>query len=584
MNPIKRDQQDPTELTNWNGSDTTRPAVEVTPASVDELVAIVQNTTEFPSPVRAAGHLHSTNPCFSTNQLDRPDVRLGTLVQMRPGFSDIRVESSGNEVFVRAGAGAKLIAIRDKLRPDRELRVSPEIGNATVGSVACGGTKDSTLPVSQSNLSQISSLVVEAKLVDARGKKIRVHEGGAEVISEPGTPTLPPNLDLRALRSSYGLLGILYEVTVQTVERVPIETRYEWMPFPGAPRPAPNQIPDVGAVFAGADAVLGFLQPYHGGLLVERRTKKKGATITTEDRIRRALRDWIWEWGVSQATTAADALADPDPSQAFAKLMRAFVDFAKASTQDNPLTRELVGSGIGTGAGAQALIASVIRLPHLPAAVTQALNVAGKLFQQTTAASGVDVYQLLLKALDKAPRLVFDAIREFTACRSDSMLDFVQPPDRKTTFDFTFWLFPVKTWQQTMSEYLNFCHDVLDGKILDKGAKFRPALFTQVYFMGEDHTSQLSPCPTPAFSLDVAHNGSVQTDLWRQFNEKYNVWAADHDGRPLLNQTKQLESMPNVKTLVLNRAFGPDWPAFAAMVARADPQRRFLSDFFGRLL
>jgi hypothetical protein len=40
----------------------------------------------------------------------------------------------------------ELIQIRDALRPHgMELEVSPEIGNATAGSVACCGTKDASL-------------------------------------------------------------------------------------------------------------------------------------------------------------------------------------------------------------------------------------------------------------------------------------------------------------------------------------------------------------------------------------------------------------------------------------------------------
>jgi hypothetical protein len=584
MNQVTRT---PAELQNWNGTDRTRPAVEVTPETEDDLVAIVRGTSEFPSPVRAVGHLHSTNPCFSTNVLGVADMARGTLVQMRPGFTRIEVVESGGEVLVRAGGGAQLIDVRNALRPlGRELAVSPEIGNATVGSVACGGTKDATLnPMTTRDLSQISSLVVEARLVDASGNKVRVDASGAQVIGGPRLD-FP---DLRAFGSSYGLFGIVYEVTLRTTPRVPLETGYEWMPFPGGPRSTPEQIPHLDAVFGGAEAVLGFLQPYRGGMLVERRTRRPGATITIDDRIRRALRDWIWEWGVSVATRAAGAVTEieRDPRRALQMVLEAAADATAAGTVGNPLTREF---GVADKQTTEQVLAAVRRVLGVSAGVAGPIADALKpIAGAILPGGGAAVFGSLLRGLDKAPQLVFDAIRGFTAHRSDSMLDFVQPASRQTMFDFTFWLFPVRGWRRTVSEYLAFCDRIHRGD--HGGAPFRASLFTQVYFMGQDQSSLLSPCPDePAFSLDVAHTAGVQPDLWRDFNERYNLWAAEHDGRPLLNQTKHLESTANVKTDVLGRAFGADWSRFAEQVRQANPPLpgapagRFVSDFFERLL
>lgn len=66
-------------------------------------------------------------------------------------------------------------------------------------------------------------------------------------------------------------------------------------PFDPA-RPDELQVPAVAEVFGGADAVLAFLPPYHGGLLVERRRElPAGEEPSDEDEVRRAIRDWIWE-------------------------------------------------------------------------------------------------------------------------------------------------------------------------------------------------------------------------------------------------------------------------------------------------
>src|SRR5262249_11707981 len=90
--------------------------------SATELVQIIRDPDRlFPSPVRAAGHLHSTNPCFCTNLLGTANpVRKGTLVLMRPGFGDFEVfegQPAGlpRDIYVRAGAGARMIDIRNAL-------------------------------------------------------------------------------------------------------------------------------------------------------------------------------------------------------------------------------------------------------------------------------------------------------------------------------------------------------------------------------------------------------------------------------------------------------------------------------------
>jgi hypothetical protein len=210
------------------------------------------------------------------------------------------------------------------------------------------------------------------------------------------------------------------------------------------------------------------------------------------------------------------------------------------------------------------------------------------------------VQNQLLALFDLVPSTFFETgIGGFNGYRSDSMIDFA--PSRGTCFDFTFWAYPLDRWQEIVAGYFAFCDDSL------RNTGFRPTLFTEVYFMGRDTTSLLSPGANgPVFTLDTVHSGPKDAE-WKAFNELYNVWAAKHGGRPLLNQTKHLESTPDVSevrlrdafgdewatfsTRVLRQAFTPaEWEAFTAMVRRANPPLpgapggRFVSDFFERLL
>jgi hypothetical protein len=249
------------KIWNWNDSASCEPAEIVAPGDVDELIEIVTSQEKYPSPVRAAGELHSLNPCFTTP---------GTLVFMHR-FTKCELDAKRGTVTV--GAGLRMIDIRDRLKPKGyQLDVVPEIGNATAGSVACCGTKDSSL--GPTGFGQISSTVVEVKMIDAKGAD--------QTINAPA--------DLYVIRSSYGLLGIVYEVTFKIRPRQKV--RYEYRTLPLKRRMKRGKLPTLKEVLGklppGVEdtrGFLGFLLPYRGLLVVERRQRDK-------DQSPARFRDW----------------------------------------------------------------------------------------------------------------------------------------------------------------------------------------------------------------------------------------------------------------------------------------------------
>jgi hypothetical protein len=80
-----------------------------------------------------------------------------------------------------------------------QLMLNIEIGNATLGSAACCHTKDSLDGV---EFGQVSSYVTAIKWVTPSGDLAEASE-----TSDPGL--------LRRMRSSYGLAGVIYEVTIR---------------------------------------------------------------------------------------------------------------------------------------------------------------------------------------------------------------------------------------------------------------------------------------------------------------------------------------------------------------------------------
>jgi len=266
-------------ISNWNGSNRCAPAAVAVPRDVAELRAIVRDTSTYPSPVRALGELHSLNESIETN---------GTAVFMTH-FKEIGTPIGGT---VTVGAGVRMIDLKNELKKHGlQLPVVPEIGNATAGSVACCGTKDSSLGTR--GRGQISSTVVGVRLIDATGTDTHV--------------TNPH--ELRVIRSSYGLLGIIHEVTFEVEPRKKVWYDYQRITLEPLPR--------LEDVLGDADGFLGFLLPYRRELIVERRQLAedrrrmtlRGPRLTRAhgprplDGLKLALRTFAWRWGARPFNT-----------------------------------------------------------------------------------------------------------------------------------------------------------------------------------------------------------------------------------------------------------------------------------------
>lgn len=241
------------------------------PASLAELREVVTNHGRYPSPVRAAGSFHSLTACFETT---------GTQVLTRH-FDTIQVDLDARTATV--GAAVSMIRLRDALRPlGMQTEVTPEIGNATAGSVACGGTKDASIHAE--GLGQVSSTVVGVKMVNARGE---VEEIDAEHDPER----------LFVVRSSYGLLGVIFEVTFRIQPAVTLA--YDYRNFTLDPPPSRAEL------LGDADGMLSFAQPYANRIIVERRYVVGDASLNPSSfsRVKRRARDKTWETGVSVLPT-----------------------------------------------------------------------------------------------------------------------------------------------------------------------------------------------------------------------------------------------------------------------------------------
>jgi hypothetical protein len=99
--------------------------------------------------------------------------------------------------YVTAEAGALYIDVNQELQKHNlQFNVNVELGNLSIGSACCGGTKDASMP---GELGQVCSYASAIKMVTPSGGLVEITEDQPEL--------------LHVARSSYGLFGIIYEAT-----------------------------------------------------------------------------------------------------------------------------------------------------------------------------------------------------------------------------------------------------------------------------------------------------------------------------------------------------------------------------------
>ena len=178
---------------NWGLHRSTTPADFVEPISYADVQAIVRDNSRFPTPVNPVGSMLSVSSTFVNDG--------GTMVCLRKLDEVIGIErdAAGREV-VRVQAGCRLKKLNMWLQArGLEVPFQAEIGEASVGSVAAGDTKESS--------------------IDGPGY-FSAHVAAVTYVDEHGTlRTLSDLADGTAFyefKCSFGLLGIVVECLVET--------------------------------------------------------------------------------------------------------------------------------------------------------------------------------------------------------------------------------------------------------------------------------------------------------------------------------------------------------------------------------
>jgi FAD/FMN-containing dehydrogenase len=157
------------------------------PTSPSEIAAILRNPKHFPSPIRPMGFGSSTTRCLAAPG--------GTLVDMSTMNRVLRIDR--NTVTVQPGIAVRELA--EILSAEGlELYGGFDLANRSVGGAVCAAGLEAAMGGSAS---QFASHVTSIKAVSPEGNRFVAKETDRSLLG--------------LLRLSYGLLGIVYEITLK---------------------------------------------------------------------------------------------------------------------------------------------------------------------------------------------------------------------------------------------------------------------------------------------------------------------------------------------------------------------------------
>lgn len=166
-------------------------------SSIEEIQGIVTDTARYPSPVRVRGSHHSTTRCVVAEG--------GTVIDITRLNRILKIDKAAKTITMQAGV-LHIDAAKALEKEGLQFFVNVEIGNLTVGSGSCCGTKDASYyDDGRWEFGQVCSYCIGMKLVQP--------DGSIREVSEESDPDL-----MAALRTSYGMLGIVVEVTFRVKE------------------------------------------------------------------------------------------------------------------------------------------------------------------------------------------------------------------------------------------------------------------------------------------------------------------------------------------------------------------------------
>lgn len=272
----------PGKISNWFGDIDLQASKLIEVRSVEEIIQVLRDKTNFPSPVRAIGpSSHSTTYCGAADG--------GTLVRL----SNLDIKEDGSDILidaerltVTAPAGRYYLDVAKKLdEHGLQFYVNTEIGKVSLGAAACSGTKDASFP---GEYGQLGSYVT--------GVKIILPSGEERTVTQDSDPAL-----LQKIRSSHGLFGIIHEVTLRVRSIAPLAVYHETFALP-------DFIARLPELKARDESLMFYLFPFEDLITVEFRKYNPSGAQPLDDGTWE-LRNFVWETEGPLASRKLETLA-----------------------------------------------------------------------------------------------------------------------------------------------------------------------------------------------------------------------------------------------------------------------------------
>jgi FAD/FMN-containing dehydrogenase len=265
----------PETVTNWFGDVVSCPKVVVDAHTVQDIVNVLTNPAQYPSPVRAVGSNHSTTACGTAER--------GTLIRMKMNRI---LNVSADSLTVEAGA-IHIDMAQALAKQNRQFYINTEIGNLTAGSAACCATKDSSFP---GEYGQVGSYVTGVRMVLPSGELLQVTDAQPDLMQK--------------VRASYGSFGIVYEVTYRIREMLPLSVHHKTFHLTEFTAQLPK-------LLALNYAMMYYVFPFDDLITVEFRNYNPGAK-DEPNKVIWPLRNYIWATsGPKFAHDIGKTISDP---------------------------------------------------------------------------------------------------------------------------------------------------------------------------------------------------------------------------------------------------------------------------------
>jgi FAD/FMN-containing dehydrogenase len=163
------------------------PTSVIQPTSPSEIVEVLVNPKRFPSPVRPMGAGSSVTRCVTANS--------GTLLDLSLMNRVLKITPDS----VTVQPGIRLYELAETLANEGlELVGGFEFANRTAGGAVCGAGMEASMA---GDVSQFAGHATQLKVIGPQGKRFVVTENTKSLLA--------------LMRLSYGLLGVVYEITLR---------------------------------------------------------------------------------------------------------------------------------------------------------------------------------------------------------------------------------------------------------------------------------------------------------------------------------------------------------------------------------